>query len=80
MELLIVFATIVSCFMGVVFLVEGVYEYWPQCNVFGKGGILLMGVLGICGLALVVCTAIIGLSFGYLIDLKKYLIKKEYRG
>jgi hypothetical protein len=66
--------------MGVVFLLEGVYEHWAQCNVLGKVGILSMGVMGICGMVLLVCVAIIGLSLGYLIGLKKYLIKKEYRG
>jgi len=78
MEWLIIFGSVTSFLIGYVGLMEDVYGYWYQCNVLGKIGLILIMVLGIVGTIIVGAVFLIAIIGS--INLKKYLIKKEYRG
>lgn len=80
MGMLVIFGIFATIIIGIAFVGERVHEYWHQCNIFGKIGIILMAIFGIGGLIIMGCGFLFGLFIGCLIDLKKYLIKKEYRG
>lgn len=74
---MILFSIIASVCIGIIFLYFDIYEVWDRCNIFGKIGIIVSGILGICGIlaifSLVCC--VVGLC--YVSDLKKFFIKKE---
>lgn len=84
MEWLIIFGFITSCLIGLVFIEEGIYKSWFRCNIFGKVGIILMGILSSVGIMAFIGMAVIVLSLSalinHIVDLKRYFLKKEYRG
>ena len=79
MESLIIFAVMASIVIGTLFLYFDLWEEWSRCNVFGKFGIIALCLLGLCGIFAVIGFIMTFVSICYIVEIKKYLIKRECR-